>query len=84
MKFELLIEADDNDCMRSRIDVAFALDAIARKLRHNTDVREGPVHDLAGTQVGFWTLDGDESSGVFTPVTEQVNNLVTSLSKDKK
>lgn len=79
MRFEIIIESDDNDNMRSRTDVAFALDAVARKLRNNTDLPAGPIHDLAGTQVGVWSIEDDVDTGVHS-VGPQLDNMF----KDKK
>lgn len=75
MKFELIIEADGNDAMKSRVDVAFALDAVARRLRHNTDLPAAPIQDLAGTQVGMWYIEADVDTGVHRSVGAQVDEL---------
>lgn len=71
MKFKLTIEAEDNDAVQSRQDVAWLLDGIARKLRSNTQVMSAQIFDTADIVVGFWAIQEPDDTPIYgVPITE--------------
>jgi hypothetical protein len=63
MHFELSITSETT-LMRSRLDVAYALDGVSKRLRGNNMITKAPIRDTSGNQVGSWTISDEDATPV--------------------
>ena len=63
MKFDLAITSE-TALMRSRLDVAYALDAVSKRLRSNNMITKAPIRDTSGNQVGHWTIADEDATPI--------------------